>query len=130
MSDIVERLNRGEGCLEEGGKTCISMDAESGCICVIAADTILALRTEVEKLREALEQIAGYRMKGRSDADIARAALTPAPDATARRGEQRTTCDDCGNSNLAHDRAVWTDDGASYCPTCRAALAQNGEEKP
>jgi hypothetical protein len=37
MSDIVERLNRGEGCLEEGGKTCISMDAESGCLCVIAA---------------------------------------------------------------------------------------------
>lgn len=57
MSDIVERLNRGEGCLEEGGKTCISMDAESGCICVIAADTILALRAEVERLRRMLWEI-------------------------------------------------------------------------
>ena len=43
----------------------------------------------------------------------------PAPDATARKGEQRTICEDCGNANLAHDRAVWTDDGTSYCPTCR-----------
>lgn len=37
--------------------------------------TITSLRTENEKLRAALEQIAGYRMKGKSDADIARAAL-------------------------------------------------------
>jgi hypothetical protein len=55
MSDIVERLNRGEGCLEEGGQTCISMNAESGCLCAIAADEIVRLTAEVEKLREALE---------------------------------------------------------------------------
>ncbi len=47
MSDIVERLNRGEGCLEEGGKTCISMDAESGCLCAIAADEITRLRADI-----------------------------------------------------------------------------------
>ena len=54
-----------------------------------AADTITALRAEVEqnaidleeyrrdveRLRAALEEIAGYRMKGRSSEDIARAAL-------------------------------------------------------
>ena len=52
MIDIVERLNRGEGCLEEGGKTCISMDAESGCLCAIAADEITRLRAEVERLNK------------------------------------------------------------------------------
>jgi hypothetical protein len=55
MSDIVKRLNRGEGCLEEGGKTCISMDAESGCICAIAADTILALRASNAELVKSLK---------------------------------------------------------------------------
>jgi hypothetical protein len=48
MTDIVERLNRGEGCLEEGGKTCISMDAESGCLCAIAAAEITRLRERLE----------------------------------------------------------------------------------
>ncbi len=57
MSDVVERLNRGEGCLEEGGKTCISMDAESGCICAIAADEIARLRAENERLQAALKPI-------------------------------------------------------------------------
>lgn len=51
------------------------------------------------------------------------------PGHNANRGEQRTICEDCGNANLAHARAVWTDDGASYCPTCRAALARQEEEK-
>jgi hypothetical protein len=51
MTDIVEKLHRGEGCLEEGGKTCISMDAESGCLCAIAADEITRLRAEVERLK-------------------------------------------------------------------------------
>lgn len=32
--------------------------------------------------------------------------------------ELHTICDDCGNSSLAHDRAVWTDDGSSFCPGC------------
>lgn len=36
----------------------------------------------------------------------------------ANRGEQRTICEGCGNSNLAHSRAIWTDDGTSYCPPC------------
>lgn len=52
MSDIVERLNRGEGCLEEGGQTCISMNAESRCLCAIAADTITRLTAEVERLKK------------------------------------------------------------------------------
>lgn len=42
-------------------------------------------------------------------------------DHDAKKGEQRTICDDCGNANLAHDRAVWMDDGSSYCPTCQPA---------
>ncbi len=32
--------------------------------------------------------------------------------------EQRTICDACGNEALSHDRALWADDGASYCPPC------------
>ncbi len=36
----------------------------------------------------------------------------------ANKGEQRTICESCGNSNLAHERAVWTDDGSSFCPAC------------
>jgi hypothetical protein len=55
MSDIVERLNRGEGCLEEGGQTCISMNAVSGCLCAIAADEITRLTAENERLRAALD---------------------------------------------------------------------------
>jgi hypothetical protein len=38
---------------------------------------------------------------------------------------QYTICDDCGNSILPHDGAVWTADGASYCPSCRPSLVQN-----
>ena len=66
------------------------------------------------RLKDTPEWVAFYN---------ARALLTApsAPDHTARKGEQRTICEDCGNSNLAHDRAVWTDDGASYCPSCRTA---------
>jgi len=37
---------------------------------------ITRLKAEVARLRGALEEIAGYRMKGRSSEDIARAALT------------------------------------------------------
>ena len=47
MTDIVERLRRGEGCAEEGGKTCIDMSAEGGCICAIAADEIERLRADL-----------------------------------------------------------------------------------
>lgn len=32
--------------------------------------------------------------------------------------EQTTICEMCGNRNLAHDRAVWTEDGSSFCPPC------------
>lgn len=68
MTDIVERLNRGEGCLEEGGKTCISMDAESGCLCAIAADEITRLTAEVEQNAIDLEEY-------RRDVERLRAAL-------------------------------------------------------
>lgn len=30
-----------------------------------------------------------------------------------------TVCDDCGRNDLPADEAVWADDGASYCKTCR-----------
>src|SRR5690606_6079223 len=33
-------------------------------------------------------------------------------------------------SNLAHDRAVWTDDGASFCPDCAALPAPDDRLKP
>jgi hypothetical protein len=36
---------------------------------------------------------------------------------------QYTICDDCGGTDLEHDKAVWTEDGASYCPSCRPELA-------
>lgn len=42
---------------------------------------------------------------------------------TDRARVQYTICDDCGNSTLEHDKAVWTTDGASYCPTCRPMTA-------
>ncbi|MBR9840245.1 MAG: hypothetical protein GYB50_20480 [Rhodobacteraceae bacterium] len=41
----------------------------------------------------------------------------------AKRGEQRTICDECGESELAHDRAVWTEDGSSFCPGCARRAA-------
>ena len=43
------------------------------------------------------------------------------PDRRAR--TQYTICDDCGNSTLEHNKAVWTTDGASYCQTCRPMTA-------
>ena len=67
MSEIVERLNRGEGCLEDGGQTCISMNAESGCLCAIAADTITRLTAEVTEYEAAFDaqwnaDMAGVQM--------------------------------------------------------------------
>ncbi len=50
--------------------------------------------------------------------DDKRAHSTFANSENATKGEQRTICEACGNSNLAHDRAAWTDDGTSYCPSC------------
>lgn len=68
MIDIVGRLNRGEGCLEEGGKTCISMDAESGCLCAIAADTITRLTKEVEKMTHLYEVTRTDALRNGEDA--------------------------------------------------------------
>lgn len=46
-------------------------------------------------------------------------AREPYADHIAKRGEQRTICEECGESNLAHDRAIWTEDGSSsFCPGC------------
>ena len=56
MSDIVERLKRGESCLEGGGKTCINMDAVNGCLCAIAADEITRLTVDNKRLRAAIER--------------------------------------------------------------------------
>ena len=50
--------------------------------------------------------------------DDKRAHSTFANSENASKGEQRTICEACGNANLAHDRAAWADDGASYCPKC------------
>ena len=59
MSDIVERLRAGEPCEEEGGCACQveKRNAASGCLCAVAADTITALRAEVERLRRMLWEI-------------------------------------------------------------------------
>ena len=39
-----------------------------------------------------------------------------------------TICDSCGKL-LAHDRAAWADDGASYCPACRPLPAHPADPK-
>ena len=72
MTDIVERLrDGGETC---GIQRCITREARSGCTCAEAAD-------EIERLREALLQIAGKvsqsdkSFDGDMASDIARAAL-------------------------------------------------------
>lgn len=54
MTDIVERLKRGESCLQKGGRTCIRMVAVNGCLCAIAADEITRLTAEMKRLRAAL----------------------------------------------------------------------------
>ena len=48
MSNIVERLRKGEPCLEACGDRCKEMSVRGGCLCAIAAD-------EIERLRAALE---------------------------------------------------------------------------
>lgn len=55
MSDIVERLRNGEPCLDPSGVRCRIMDARYGCLCAIAADEIVRITAEVERLRAALE---------------------------------------------------------------------------
>jgi hypothetical protein len=50
-TDIEERMRNGEPCKEASGDNhCKVMDARSGCLCAIAADTITALRAEIERL--------------------------------------------------------------------------------
>lgn len=51
-------------------------------------------------------------------------AITAQGEDAAGKGEQRTICEGCGNSNLAADRAIWTDDGSSFCPECFPAQHQ------
>ena len=58
MSDLVERLRRGEPCREGCGAPCRTMDAASGCICAEAADRI-------EQLEAALREIDQARYTGR-----------------------------------------------------------------
>lgn len=56
MSEIVERLRKGEACKENGG-VCALMDARSGCLCATAADEIAriaALEARVKELEEGL----------------------------------------------------------------------------
>jgi hypothetical protein len=65
MSDIVERLKRGESCLKGDRQTCISMDAVNGCLCAIAADEITRLTAEMKRLRAALEGIRARRYQNR-----------------------------------------------------------------
>ena len=53
MSDIVKHLRAGEPC-GVNFDVCRMMNAESGCLCAIAADTIEARRAEVDRLTFAL----------------------------------------------------------------------------
>lgn len=48
MSDLVERLRRGEPCREGCGGPCRTMDAASGCICAEASDRIERLEAALE----------------------------------------------------------------------------------
>lgn len=51
MSDLVERLRRGEPCREGCGAPCRTMDAASGCICAEAADRIEQLEATLDTVR-------------------------------------------------------------------------------
>ena len=53
MSDIVKHLRSGETCAVHFD-VCPMMNAESGCLCAMAADTIEAYRAEVDRLTFAL----------------------------------------------------------------------------
>jgi hypothetical protein len=46
------------------------------------------------------------------------------------RREQFTICDDCGKSDLYATDAVWTEDGSSFCPTCRTLTPQPEVKSP
>ena len=53
MSDIVKHLRSGETCAVHFD-VCPMMNAESGCLCAMAADTIEAYRAEVDRFTFAL----------------------------------------------------------------------------
>ena len=53
MSDIVKHLRSGETCAVHFD-VCPMMNAESGCLCAMAADSIEAYRAEVDRLTFAL----------------------------------------------------------------------------
>lgn len=46
---------------------------------------------------------------------------------TARGVEQRTICAECGYSDLAHDRAIWTESEDAFCPPCFPERMKEGE---
>jgi predicted RNase H-like nuclease (RuvC/YqgF family) len=54
MTSIVERLRRGEACIND---PCRTMEARSGCCCATAADEIERLEREVKALHETIGEI-------------------------------------------------------------------------
>lgn len=97
------------------------------------------LRAKLERLCDAAQAVIRVTDRATIEFDGLKAALAsahtddkPAHSAfanseNARKGEQRTICEACGNANLAHDRAAWAEDGTSYCPQCRPT--EQGETK-
>ena len=86
--DIVKHLRAGEPCQND---MCRVMDADSGCLCAMAADTIEGRRAEseylaaqLEKARKALIDIANSddidnALDPERNKRVARAALAPPP---------------------------------------------------
>lgn len=79
MDRLTLKLREGFPCLEGGSdNTCRVRDAASGCLCATAADTITALRAEVERLEGVVADAVSWCDRHDKEPhwlDAARAAL-------------------------------------------------------
>lgn len=105
MSDIVERLKRGESCLKGSGQTCISMNAVNGCLCAIAADEITRLAAEVERLRSLTVVQESLIRKSEAANEKLRAALYDCLETTAKHHAEDQARAQIGGSDMALRKA-------------------------
>ena len=78
----------------------------------------MTLKINEKQFLAAVDREGDYECGAGKFTDDKRAHSAFTNSENARKGEQRTICEACGNTNLAHDRAAWADDGASYCQKC------------
>jgi hypothetical protein len=140
MSDIVERLKRGESCLEGGRQTCVSMNAVNGCLCAIAADEIVRLTAEMKRLTEQKIAFIGEIDRLR---ETQRTVLVEQGESVARlTSENEKLGRDYQSARDAHDKVLaenerlraalkqiagidpWDDGEQGYVDKARAALTQ------